>query len=152
MIHSLLSLMLTATQVLSGNSVPLYLCLEADGSVCVDFGPTTCGCCHADEDAEVGAEHRSCDHRPGDPLAAHGGEHAAGDCPCTHVQISEPQIATVQRIVSPPDDQHSVAPAAIVPAGLGSCAASAGDDILSARLVDGSHCALAERASVVLRC
>ncbi len=152
MVHSLLSLMLVATQVLSGNSAPLYLCLEADGSICVDFGPDTCGCCHGDLAADDCADHELCDHHPAAPLTAHAEHRASEDCPCRHEQISEPQTATVQRSVSVPLDQHLLAPLAIVPAVFETCTAATCDEILFSRRVDGASCALAERASVMLRC
>jgi hypothetical protein len=155
MVHTLLSLMLVATQVLSGNSAALYVCLEPDGSFCLDFGPSTCGCCQHDETDGSEAEHdacgdHDCDHHPAD--VASSDEHAEPDCPCDHVQISEPQTATVHKAAAPPQDHLPPAPLAIVSDLAAACFSTNVGESLSARLHDGPSLILAERASVVLRC
>ncbi len=105
MVNSLLSLILVATQVLSWNAAPLYLCLESDGTACLDFGPDTCGCCHEDASMPNSAqdachEHAGCSHadhaRPSG--SATDSQAAASPCGCTHVQISDPQMAALGRV------------------------------------------------------
>lgn len=105
MVNSLLSLILVATQVLSWNTAPLYLCLEADGSACLDFGPDTCGCCHEhastpETDSQAACrEHSECNHAEHAlPAGSTADSQAASTpCGCTHVQISDPQTAALGR-------------------------------------------------------
>jgi hypothetical protein len=105
MVNSLLSLILVATQVLSWNAAPLFLCLESDGTACFDFGPDTCGCCH-DVASTPGAteslachEHAGCNHAEhAQPAGSTTDSQASGSpCGCTHVQISDPQTAALGR-------------------------------------------------------
>ena len=101
MTKSLLSLTLILTQLLSWSASPLYLCLDDDGSVCVDFGPDGCQCCQqpaADGHACV-AEHGTCkdhDHNNSERQRVDSENAlAAGPCDCTHIQILQTQTVTV---------------------------------------------------------
>ena len=122
MVNSLLSLILVATQVLSWNAAPLYLCLESDGSVCFDFGPDMCGCCHEDASTQesgspAACHEHACGHaehaRPADQAA--DSQSSSSPCGCTHVQISDPQTASLGRVTFTAADldvQHLLAIAA----------------------------------------
>lgn len=91
MAKQLLILALVAMQSASWSGASLFLCLAADGSICIDGGPQTCACCH-DEDVtdECGPSPDVCCHdtdRDRDANGAEGG--VIGDpCDCLHVQIS----------------------------------------------------------------
>lgn len=98
MAKSLLILMLTVTQLLTGSGDSVYLCISNDGSFCCfDTGPDSCTCCH-DEHRE--AVHNACcdscggvEHAPnGDvdevtPMNANGSLSATDPCGCTHVLV-----------------------------------------------------------------
>ncbi len=106
MVNSLLSLILVATQVLSWNAAPLYLCLESDGTACLDFGPDTCGCCHEvastpdATDSHACHAHAGCNHaeHPQPAGSATDSQASPSPCGCTHVQISDPQTAALGRV------------------------------------------------------
>ncbi len=149
MVQTLIALMLVATQVLSWNAASVYLCVDADGTACFDFGPATCGCCHGEAAEDEHAGH-----------ACHGHDHALAegdssapddDCGCTHIQISVPHSATLVRATATPDDQQLALPLAILAdtaVGTFSLDAGAGLYRLPAILPN----ALVERTSIVLRC
>lgn len=144
MVKALLCVALLATQVLSWNAAPLYVCLGPDGSFCVDFGPASCGCCRLD------AANSDC------CAAAHADEHEHGDidpCGCNHIQVSEPQSATLVRTTLVVDSQRFAGPqaAAINSADAGRVFATSWPT-LSFRSIDLPSAALAELSSVVLRC
>jgi hypothetical protein len=78
MTRPLLAFWLVLMQLLSAGAAPLYLCLDSDGSVGIDLGPSGCGCCH-DE------------HEDSPAFTTNAGEIALGEqarCDCAHIQIS----------------------------------------------------------------
>jgi hypothetical protein len=81
MTKSPLAACLIVMQLLSTGAAPLFLCLDSDGSVGIDFGPSGCDCCHDDHQ-----------HLPAESsLALHAGLVAASQhapCECAHIQIS----------------------------------------------------------------
>jgi hypothetical protein len=80
MTKPLLALSLMLMQLLPVGAAPLYLCLDGDGSVCIDFGPASCGCCHD--------EHHKSATETNVAIGGHAGaEHAP--CDCAHIQISK---------------------------------------------------------------
>jgi len=93
MLQLILSLMLAAVQVLAWNAAPVYLCLEADGSACVDRGPAFCDCCQNGKSSPVCGSENCRDVHQHDGLA--GSERSLGDasCGCKHEQISDAQVA-----------------------------------------------------------
>src|SRR5262245_6186215 len=118
MAKSLLSLVLVATQTISCGACPLYLCVGEDGSLCVDFGPDSCDCCQHVPGASL--------QEARDQAAAHGNSavhnygllgtrHSqdAEPCGCTHIQISAPQTATLERASAAMADGTSVSLVAI---------------------------------------
>jgi hypothetical protein len=151
MVKMLLSVVLVATQVLSWNVSPLYLCLSADGSLCVDFGPIGCHCRQHD------AAQSKC---PGENDLCHGqladwAADASNPCGCDHIQISQPQAATLVRAVAAPDSPHHVIPPAALLGDLpsGCCLLATGSLAnvpLSGR--DAPSAALVLLASVVIQC
>jgi hypothetical protein len=71
----LLAVGLMLAQLLPGVAAPLYLCLDSDGSISIDFGPDCCACCLDD-------------HQPaGADATLVADEHE--DCDCAHIQISK---------------------------------------------------------------
>lgn len=148
MLQSILSLMLAAVQVLAWNAAPVYLCLEADGSACVDRGPAFCDCCHerSDDGHSCGSD---CAEHEHDGLAS--GEHSLGEgpCGCEHEQISDVQVAVKSQ------DRAGLALADSVPAVAILSEVAVGNS--SVKLAVDSCCetgtssALAARAGVVLR-
>jgi hypothetical protein len=155
MTKTLLSLLVVATQLLSWNASPLYFCLGDDGSMCIDFGPDTCGCClDKSEDACYGA-HEPCpaDHKHDTHVADHAADHGQSNpCGCDHVQISEPQIAVRHRAVD--IDAHDVLAAAVLAVDASACHVAAADVQLTESAFRPAipRPALAELSSVVLRC
>jgi hypothetical protein len=119
MTKSLLALALVMTQLLSWSGSPVYLCLEGDGSFCLDAGPENCDCCHLagslDDHFSAASDERQNDaggawfcgvtvrdqhHQHGSRFAADcGAEHAP--CGCTHIQISQQQSPAVLSPVAP---------------------------------------------------
>jgi hypothetical protein len=152
MLKSLLSIVLLATQVLSWNAVPVYLCLGADGSICVDFGPASCGCCRLDLPATGGCESehgRHDDHARLKPL----GLADVDPCGCTHVEISQHQQATLNRATEVQDAHRSVTTPAVSSDLAGACCQWAtGQTALRARAPEAPSGSLGERSSIVLRC
>jgi hypothetical protein len=103
MLHTFLSAVLAAAQLCAA---PVYLCLEADGSVCVDFGPAACDCCRH-VPAEAACADESCshaDHEESGPVASAWFD----PCDCEHVQIVEPQPATRERSNAPLAQPRSI--------------------------------------------
>lgn len=152
MVKTLLSFVLVATQALSWNASPLYLCLSADGSICLDFGSANCGGCR--HDAADGA---SC----AADACPHDGHHActpatAADvdpCGCEHIQISEPQAATLARTAAAPDSPRWEVPPTAAPAdGARGCSLFAAQSARASCPLDTPSPALVSLASVVMRC
>ena len=105
MSRSLLASVLVLTQLLSSNASPLYLCIESDGSFCVDSGPENCDCCHSVcepiENHFIDSD--VCDSHPhGSPLVI-GFLANHGACDCTHIQISQVQGPVVISATSSPE-------------------------------------------------
>jgi hypothetical protein len=93
MLQSILSLMLAAVQVLAWNAAPVYLCLEADGSACVDRGPAFCDCCESGESSHNCGKANCGDDHEHDGLAGNERSLGEGPCGCEHEQISDAQVA-----------------------------------------------------------
>jgi hypothetical protein len=155
MVKMLLSAVLVATQVLSWNASPLFLCMSADGSICVDFGPDGCACCQHDAvEAPCTSHHDAChehDHGQLDDSAADESD----PCGCDHIQISEPQAATLARAVAAPDSPHQVIPpAALLSLRTSGCCLSAIGGLAHVPLSghDVPSAALVLLASVVIQC
>ena len=153
MVKLLLSVVLVATQVVSWNASPLYLCMSADGSICLDFGPESCDCCRHDAaQSECSSGHDPChDHGQSDDSAADESD----PCGCGHIQISQPQAATLVRIVAAPDCSHrSIPPAALhsdwAPGCCLSAARASAHGPLRGR--DSPSATLILLASVVIQC
>lgn len=151
MIRILLSTVMVATQLLSWNASPRYLCHSEDGSVHVDLGPAACDC-HEGEDAEIApavAAHSHDDHVCGpSPGAVHD------PCGCTHIQLSEAQSATLQRATTVPDSHRLVIPLVLAGgADSAPCSLDTAGAAASPWHLPGS-CSetLATLASVVIRC
>lgn len=144
MVKSLLSLVLLSAQLLSWNASPRYLCLDPDGSICLDFGPASCGCCRPEA-------------AKSDCCAAEHGQHDdhghADSCPCTHVQISEAQTATLNRATAAPD-AHRLVTSLAVAADLSSagCFPTASQTTVPMVPLDLPSAAICQRSSIVLRC
>ncbi len=71
-------------QLLPVAASPLYLCLDRDGSVCIDFGPDGCSCCHDEHDSSDAAE----------PAAGKVAATEHAPCDCAHIRIS-PSVGLV---------------------------------------------------------
>jgi hypothetical protein len=144
MIRSLLALVLLGAQVLSWNASPLYLCLGPDGSICLDFGPASCGCCRPQAADADGCQSEHAQHD----------DHGQGDsCPCTHVQISEAQTATLNRAPAAPDAHRLVTSlAAAGDLSSAGCLPTTSQSALPITPLDLPSAALCGRASIVLRC
>jgi hypothetical protein len=120
MAKRLLIMALVAVQSASLSGASLFLCIRADGSVCIDGGPAACACSGTAQSHDVKSDSRekpsscavgaksACCTGHGNtcsPCTAattdrrHGVELllcAAGDgCDCTHLQISHPQAPTI---------------------------------------------------------
>jgi hypothetical protein len=151
MVKTLLSFVLFAAQVLSWNASGVYLCLGADGSVCVDFGPASCGCCRLDP-ADIdrcSSEHGRRDDHRGFPC----GLPDFDPCGCTHVQISEPQCATLERATEVPDARRLVTTPDRSSSLAGACCDLAtGQTALRVIPSDLPSGPLGELSSIVLRC
>jgi hypothetical protein len=141
----LLALVLLTAQSLSWGGVSLYLCLEADGSCCIDTGPSTCHCSHGGDSHEH------------DGIATHAAPAAKpqalsdAGCGCMHLLLlSQQPTVVVTRPLT-----HDIA-------GLGFVAVPVGDRLpvpqlaeiisLASAEVPMPFAALNQRASVVLRC
>ena len=155
----LLALALVMTQLLSWSVPPVYLCLESDGSICIDSGPEHCDCCRSDR---CWHDHFSADGCCTDGDDCQSVEHdwgldagCRGDrapCNCTHIQISQQQSPIVLSPVASPESSHV---AAMVVASLG-CLNSVSAD-LDAPFARGGQSSSGPwpqsgRLSVVLRC
>ncbi len=148
MLQSILSLMLAAVQVLAWNAAPVYLCLEADGSACVDRGPAFCDCCQSGESSHVcgGGE---CDAPGHDGLVT--GEHSLneGPCGCEHEQISDAQVAVKSQ------DRSNIELTASAPAIATlfevALVSPPSELFVNANQQSSSSSALAARAGIVLR-
>ena len=144
MVKSLLALVLLSSQLLSWNASPLFVCLGPDGSICLDFGPASCGCCRpqtADADC-CASEHAQHD------------DHGQDDsCPCTHVQISDVQTATLNRAPAAPDAHRLVASLSVA-GNLSSagCIPTTSRTAVPIVPLDLPSAALCQRSSIVLRC
>jgi hypothetical protein len=141
-----LAIVLAATQLFASSASPLYLCLSADGSACIDFGPETCCCCqHGHEHAHAGtADHDACCDRP----------HVDDPCGCKHVQISEPHSVTRMSDADGSSCTHHVVSVIAIP-----CHAVRLVDVISATESGESRCwlhapppALSLLATVIIRC
>jgi len=78
MANSLVALMLIATQLLTGGSVSVYLCIRRDGSYRIDTGPNSCA-----------VTKRSCDGSCADRGDEESNHQEA--CLCTHKGEPSPQ-------------------------------------------------------------
>lgn len=90
--HAFLTALLLLAQAISWNASPLYLCLDGDGSLCIDQGPDSC-CC----DQVV------CQDRSSEPQSSVVGL-ARSHCDCTHIQIT---VAWTAVIVAPQKAWHA---------------------------------------------
>ncbi len=155
MAKSLLLTLLMLTQSLAGASSPLYLCIEGNGGFCVDYGPAACDCCrhddehgHASEGLLAQGDCAELEHCI--DLNLSDGHDAA--CDCVHVCLSNPLAAVVTARVALPD----AAQGKMLPAAIGSNLGHLNVVILamSPTLIThvASTSALAQRASLVLRC
>jgi hypothetical protein len=159
MVNSLLSLILVATQVLSWNAAPLYLCLESDGSACFDFGPDTCGCCHEhastpETDTQAACHaHTGCNHAEQARTAESAADSPASSspCGCTHVQISDPQTAALGRVTFTAADLDVQHVLAIVASSDVSAIHSAPVHAAGVNHLSAAESPLALRAGIVLR-
>lgn len=149
MIKTLLSAVLVGTQVLSWIAAPVFVCLDADGSFCLDFGPQTCRCCRHEDQAD-GCHH---EHGRHDTELDHSLATRVDPCGCVHVRISEPKSATLTRATRVPDAERSVVPPAAAGEVAAGCAvlATCPSAFLS-RAVESPPGALAVLTTVVMRC
>jgi hypothetical protein len=98
MLRSFLSLLLATTHLLTCGAAPLYLCIDADGSMCIDAGPADCDCCGdavatAHDHEACGA---TCDEHEREAAVADAACREAGPdslvsatpCDCEHLAIS----------------------------------------------------------------
>lgn len=151
MLQSILSLMLAAVQVLAWNAAPVFLCLEADGTACVDRGPAFCDCCHAGKPSEKGhaCGDAGCAGHEHDGLATDERSLGETPCGCEHEQISDAQAAVRGH------DRSNFELAARVPAAAilsdVAIAMSSSKFAVDSYCEIGSLSALAARAGVVLR-
>jgi hypothetical protein len=100
--RALLILFLMGAQLVSWNASPLFLCLDSDGTVCVDLGPDSCACCRHHHDVEAASNTTGIHSEPAGVDAP--------PCDCTHVQITVAWTAvTVSRQGSGPIDLPVVA-------------------------------------------
>lgn len=103
MFRLLLSLALVLMQVLSWGSLPLYVCLESDGGICIDGGPASCHCCRPkDEVAEPSAAPKCANgHCHHDSKSVSVTDSVSSmitnqdDCDCLHLPISQSSEPTV---------------------------------------------------------
>lgn len=97
MAKRLLIMALVAVQCASWSGASLFLCLGADGSVCIDRGPESCTSCHEEEAGHACCDlHDACCEEHAHDASALNVPLLAGDpCDCTHVQISQTQAPTV---------------------------------------------------------
>jgi hypothetical protein len=102
MLKLVITVVLAATQVASWSALPLYLCIDKDGSVCIDLGSESCACCGASEsephllprcDCCGGSGH---DHDAVGGCAG-GGAEISDACGCLHFQILHQQGPVVAR-------------------------------------------------------
>jgi hypothetical protein len=156
MIRILLSTVIVATQLLSWNASPRYLCRSVDGSVCVDLGPAACDCCrHEIVLAEGPHGHGACPDdcdRAGDDCDRPG-DAQFDPCGCTHVQLSEAHCARHERATTVPDSHRLVI--SLPPAARGDHAGWLAASRAAAppwHLPNALAQSLAERAGVVMRC
>jgi hypothetical protein len=154
MVRILLSSLMVATQLLSWNASPRFLCKSQDGSTCIDLGPATCDCCH-DEVALAktpAADHDGCLDHPACDQGSGGTDFDA--CPCTHVQLSEAHSATLQRAAAVPDAHRLVIllPLAAHVANAACQPATSGDAAGPWQPLNSRGEMLATLASVVMRC
>jgi hypothetical protein len=170
MIHTLVSLMLVLAQVFSWSAAPLYLCLEADGSTCLDLGPLLCECCRSEEPAQAvhdqacaehgcqehGCQEHSCpEHElrtPAEQASAATSFLDGAPCGCTHRQISAAQAATVGRASSSVDTSHSHAALAIIACPQLDGARFTATSLSALYSLAAPTAALVERAGIVMRC
>jgi hypothetical protein len=152
-VKALFTLALAVTQLLASSASPLYFCLSADGSKCIDFGPATCACCEQDhEHAGVrGADHDDCcDHQQ----SARATAQVDDPCDCRHVRISEPQSVTRSADINAPHGDRHVLSLIAIPfraiAPLDGTSADLGRQ--SCGWLHAPPPALALLATVVIRC
>uniref|UniRef100_A0A7C2NYS7 Secreted protein n=1 Tax=Schlesneria paludicola TaxID=360056 RepID=A0A7C2NYS7_9PLAN len=95
MVKSLLILMLVATQLLSGSSGSVYLCVKSDGTCCcLDSGPVSCNCCHDHGELPQALADSGCDNvachchdRDGVRQAEQSAALVDDGCGCTHIPL-----------------------------------------------------------------
>ncbi len=97
MAKRLLIMALVAVQCASWSGASLFLCLGADGSVCIDGGPESCTSCHEEDAGHACCDcHSACQHDDhDDSCVPHGLQLASDPCDCTHVQIAQSQAPSV---------------------------------------------------------
>src|SRR5262249_41923595 len=110
MAKNLLSLLLVMTQLLSWSTQAVYLCVDSDGSICLDGGPDACDCCHHDDHD---CDHHGCSQHHDPVLVASCATQPAGqweatesDCNCWHIQILSQQQPTNHRPATSGDSTH----------------------------------------------
>ena len=170
MANRLLSLMLVATQLVSWNASPLYLCVGSEGSVCIDLGSENCNCCpetaerasacvvaHTQHPADTQrVSTRLIHEHDEDQLAPghHDSHVSSAACECKHIQLLYQQGPVVFRGRTASDlswlAHHFVAPACCLADGAGVAAFAAHSPPIDplARAPFG----LVARATVVLQC
>jgi len=110
--HAFLITLLLTGQFISCNAAPLFLCMDGDGSLCIDLGPGSCACCqHGHDWAEDLSQnpsangnrhsHQSCDRHQAPATIE------ATPCDCTHLQIT---VAWTAVTVSPEANRLIILP------------------------------------------
>ena len=148
----LLALLLMMTQLLPWSGAPAYLCVESDGSICIDFGSASCDCCHSEcpTASDVANENNGWSFERLPELSA-GASLDCADCDCIHIQISRPQTPIVSPATAAQSNRLVVAYAS--PAFLLNTDCSTPDAAwLSRPLSSLVPLPQARRLSVVLRC
>lgn len=151
MIRALATLALVFTQALPWVGGPLFVCIERDGTVCLDGGPQDCDCRVADAADSVSCHDEHFAATSGDDGAAPSNpELTAGDCDCDH-QLWEAAPTTVAGRVTAALADLSANAVFSLPAALTPIVTTQGAAIDA---LPGPSAGAAERilACVVLRC
>jgi len=125
MLKALLSLVLVATQILSGSGAMLYLCLSENGFHCVDFGPNSCTCCHSPAEQDDFA-HDGCCSESAVTCDSDRSKHSKSEnvapqivpsdsCGCTHIQITSQRSTSIFPPTSSTDVERQFQFAAVLP-------------------------------------
>jgi len=100
--HEFATTLLLLAQVISWNASPLYLCLDGDGSLCIDQGPDSCGCERSNDCHEhSGSIRDACPNHQVARLDRSSDSQFAAvclerpHCDCTHIQLTVPWTAVI---------------------------------------------------------